>query len=355
MIKRIIKMIYIRIIKIIDKMVNSKPDNDNILIFMTFREDVQPIIKALNKENFKVTIIYHPKYEKVIGEFDVYKTINMRNKYFIQQIRSLKKARVVIIDTYYLLLGSITKPKNQTVIQTWHATGALKKFGLEDESIDLNNKKIINQYLDVYHYTDYYLIGSEIMGEIFVKSLDANPLNMLKIGLPRLDQYNKKEIKNIKNKLALYVPTYRDYNLNSNITIDKELFEQNCPGYELITKLHPAVPSNNGQENETRDIQTLLLLSDVVITDYSSLSIEAAYLDKPVIFFTYDEKEYNLKRGLNNYYYKMSEVNKAYTLNELYSLVNNLNNNSNIKKMWHTYNNGESTKLLLEFIKRKVE
>lgn len=355
MIKNIVKTIYILFIKIFDKLCLGKSDNKNITIFMTFKEDIEPIIKSLSEKGYNITVIYHPKYENVVKEYQVNKTINMKNKFFLQQIYAIKKSRILIIDTYYLILGSITKPNKQTVIQTWHATGALKKFGLEDKSVDLNNNKLVQQYLNVYHYTDYYLVGSDIMGKIFEKSLDAKPSNMLKIGLPRLDSYSNISPNNNEKKIALYVPTYRDYDMKSNIKIDKEKFEKNCPEYSLITKLHPAInTSNNSVTNDDRDTQQLMEIADIIITDYSSLSIEAAFLNKIVVFYSYDEDIYNEKRGLNDYYYEMTKENKAYNIDELYELVNNHKVNTNLKDMWHTYNNGDSMNLLLEFIEKEV-
>ena len=33
---------------------------------------------------------------------------------------------MIIIDNYYLLLGGYNKTSNQHIVQTWHASGALK-------------------------------------------------------------------------------------------------------------------------------------------------------------------------------------------------------------------------------------
>ena len=59
------------------------------------------------------------------------------------RLKAIKSSKIIIIDTYYLLLGSISKMPEQKVIQTWHAAGALKKFGLEDKSINLEDKQQI--------------------------------------------------------------------------------------------------------------------------------------------------------------------------------------------------------------------
>ena len=48
-----------------------------------------------------------------------------------------------------------------------------------------------------------------------------------------------------------------------------------CPEYELVTKLHPSITSH---DSDPRDIQDLVEMAEIIITDYSSLSIEAALL-----------------------------------------------------------------------------
>ncbi|WP_181294824.1 CDP-glycerol glycerophosphotransferase family protein, partial [Mammaliicoccus sciuri] len=110
----------------------------------------------------------------------------------------------------------------------------------------------------------------------------------------------------------------RDYT-NEIHTIDKQKFEKMCPEYELVTKLHPSITSH---DSDPRDIQDLVEMAEIIITDYSSLSIEAALLNKTIIFYSYDEAKYDEMRGLNQYYYEMTKENKAYDLATLYKLVN---------------------------------
>ena len=69
------------------------------------------------------------------------------------------------------MLGGYTKKKAQTIIQTWHASGALKNFGLTDHQVDLNNVTMVRQYQRVYQATDYYIIGGKEMGTCFKSHL----------------------------------------------------------------------------------------------------------------------------------------------------------------------------------------
>ena len=55
---------------------------------MTFKEDVLPVIEALKKEEYYITVIAHPKWIDFLNDIDVDKVINLSNKYVLQQIKS---------------------------------------------------------------------------------------------------------------------------------------------------------------------------------------------------------------------------------------------------------------------------
>src|SRR5699024_5726827 len=165
MLRNIIKQIYLYLLYGLDKLINHKIKQDHVVVFMTFKEDVLPIIKALKQENYKITIIAHLRWMKEVDSIDVENVINLKNKYIYQQIKSIK-----------------------------------------------NNKRKIKNYLSVYQFTDYYLVSSDIMKDIFIRSLGAKESQMLPFGLPRLDQYKHKITRPKQDKkIVLYVPTYRDY------------------------------------------------------------------------------------------------------------------------------------------------
>src|SRR5699024_5312502 len=125
--------------------------NDNhIVVMMTFAEDVLPIIEALNRKLYKITVIGKEENRKYILQYENVTFIPTGNKQVFQHIKALSTAKVIVIDTYYLMFGGFKKKQKQTVIQTWHASGALKHFGLKDHQVDLTNKRMVNQYKNVY-------------------------------------------------------------------------------------------------------------------------------------------------------------------------------------------------------------
>lgn len=338
-----------------------KVDSKHIVILMTFPEDILPVIKQLVKEEYQITVIGDYKYEVQLNKMDKVNFIKAGNKNVIKHIKALSKAKVIIIDTYYLMLGGYHKKKGQTIIQTWHAAGALKNFGLTDHKVDLSNHQMVQQYKEVYHATDYYLIGGEEMGHCFQDSFDAKPEQMLRFGLPRLTEYfisnleqKKLELKKqygIDKKLAVYVPTYREEK-GKNRQIDKEHFESMLPNYTIINQLHPSVKHMSSGIST----QELMIMADVIISDYSSLPIEVSLLKTPTIFYAYDEQDYDRLRGLNQFYWTIPDIYKVY---DEASLIHKIKQDGDklepLFNSWHDYNSEYSIEHLINYINKLVK
>ena len=81
----------------------------------------------------------------------------------------------------------------------------------------------------------------------------------------------------------------------------------------LILKHHPFVKANISVSQpwadrliipeEGESLNELMLLSDLLITDYSSCVFEAALLSLPMIFYAFDEAEYT---GTRDFYFNYS-------------------------------------------------
>lgn len=340
----------------------KKIKNNHIVIMMTFVEDVLPIIETLNRKSYHVTVISKEINRKYVKNFENVLFIPAGNKQVFQHIKIISTAKIIVIDTYYLMLGGLKKKPQQTIIQTWHAVGALKKFGLTDHQVDLNNKKMVKQYQSVYQATDKYLVGGEPMVKCFKDSFGAQDHQFLRTGLPRLVPYTRLDITQrqqelklqygIKDKVALYVPTYREHN-QSNRSIDKAQFEAALPSYTLFSKLHPSL----SQDKQSKiNLQTLMIMADIVITDYSSLAIEASLLNKPTFFYVYDESDYEKERGLNAFYYNIPEYYKAYSEKELIcKLKEQRDGLKPLFEPWHEYNVQDSLTQVINHIEKMVK
>lgn len=358
----VIKNIYMTLITIVNQIFRFKRLKSNhIAILMTFPEDVMPIIEQLNQKGYELTVIAKEKEWAKLKQFKNVSFVPTGNNHIVRHIKTISTAKVIVIDTYYLMLGGYHKKKGQTIIQTWHASGALKNFGLTDHQVDLNNKKMVQQYKSVYKATDYYLVGGEEMSKCFESAFDAKRTQMLKLGLPRLTKYFKLDLKteqkklkkyyNIPNKLALYVPTYRE-NQMDNRQIDKVYFEKQLPNYTLINQLHPSIPNSE----HIAPTSELIMMADIIISDYSSLPIEASLLNKPTLFYVFDEEEYEEVRGLNQFYRDIPTFYKVKHIDELVTKIKY--NEKEIKplfKNWHKYNSEKSLENVLKFIEKLVK
>ena len=64
-----------------------------------------------------------------------------------------------------------------------------------------------------------------------------------------------------------------------------------------------------------------MIMADIIISDYSSLAIEASLLNKPTLLYVYDEQRYETERGLNTFYYEIPDMYKVYNEGELIHIV----------------------------------
>ncbi|MBI5975141.1 teichoic acid glycerol-phosphate primase TarB [Staphylococcus canis] len=362
MIQYMIKAIYIEMIKAISALFTKKHvDDHHIVALMTFKEDVLPIVYELSRRGYRVTVFAQPKDFEFLKNRQNIRYYPLSSKNIMKVMKEMATAKVIFIDTYYLLMAGFEKKKGQTVIQTWHAAGALKKFGLEDHAINLKHQKVINQYKSVYQATDKYLVGGYHMSTCFERSFGATFNQLLCFGSPRLTTYLKLDLEahkakikkqlGIENKVAVYLPTYREQQRENRI-LNKTDFELALPEYTLLSKYHPTV--SPAEQNTKMCTLDLLIIADLIITDYSSLAIEVSLLDTPALFYVYDEMEYDKVRGLNQFYYQeIPEDYKVYDEQALFQKIRE----GEIKplfKEWHQFNTPESLNQVVNYVQKIV-
>lgn len=213
-------------------------------------------------------------------------------------------------------------------VETWHGT-PLKKIGGEEHQNSLGKSPIL--YKGKRDGDTIRCAQSKFDQEIFARINHAEISAILLSDLPRNDSllsYKDDEIRSIKDRLGipdnkkvlLYMPTYREYLVdkrgNTFIAppISLEKWEtQLGKDYILLIRAHYAVSSalNILNSNFVKDVSTypfindLYVVSDVLISDYSSAFFDYAILDRPMLCFAYDLDEYEQKRGL---YMKLDEA-----------------------------------------------
>jgi len=266
--------------------------------------------------------------------------------------------------------------ENSTVIQLWHASGAFKKFGYDV----LDNENLKNLIEMGGSKIDYLVVSSHNVSQIYGKAFQVEDKKILAFGTPKADYYfdkknnNEKNIKNIRSKfekkypvikgkkIVLYAPTFReDREKNDNIlfNFDSHLFDS-CLGSEfsLIFKSHPKfkIPEDDYFINlsDYNNTEELLLISDILITDYSSIMVEYATLFKPIIFYPFDFDYYISNE--REFYFDYNNVPGPIAKNTE-DIINLIKNNAfDVEKIRdfvsknYDYLDGKSSKRIVDYI-----
>ncbi len=255
--------------------------------------------------------------------------------------------------------------KGQIYLQTWHGT-PLKRLGADIENDNphptRSNVELQEWYtLEAKKWT-YALAQNEYGARIMSSAFNLKDIGkenvVLTEGYPRndyLSTYNNEEIKRVKSalgiptdkKIALYAPTYRDdqHNLGDGYGYSlgcdfEKLQEQLGQEWVVLFRAHYFVARNfNFSEFEGfihdvsghDDINELYILSDVLITDYSSMFFDYVNLQRPIIFYMYDLDHYvNSLRGL---YLTLEEL-PGEVIEDEDSLIDRLDNFSSYREKW---------------------
>jgi len=218
------------------------------------------------------------------------------------------------------------KKKTQMYLQTWHGTPWKK---IEGDAKDKLNKYYIKSAIKDSNSIDVLISGNTHCTKIFEESFFYKG-KVYEIGTPRNDILVNNEYKSRRDvldlyglhskKLVLYAPTFRNeedknvmYQLDAldPLILLEALQEKYKEEFLLITRFHPNVVHliNVDEINEKfkgkvfdvslhDDGQEILLIADILITDYSSIIFDYALLDRPIVLFISDAEEYLNERGL---------------------------------------------------------
>lgn len=215
--------------------------------------------------------------------------------------------------------GYIKKRKNQYYIQLWHGGFALKK--IEGDCEDYLGETYIKRAKKDSFMTDLYVSNSTYCTKMYRRAFWFHG-EIAEWGSPRMDlllSVNENRKNRIKSnlgidkakKIVLYAPTYRNsedtsvYELNYD-TLCMELSNRFGGEFIVIERLHPLVREQSTylkrqgeciDASSYKDMYELMLISDVLITDYSNTMFEFALMNRPVFLYAKDYRNYNQERG----------------------------------------------------------
>ncbi len=319
----------------------TKMDRKSLAFISFMGEQYSDNVRALYEEMIKdnkykdFTYYWIFKEPKKFADFKALKSAKIIYCGGLGYYTALAKSGYIISNSR--IKNEIKIRKNQVYVQTWHGT-PLKKLGfdigIDDfEDIGGNKKNLTHNYsLDAKRYS-YVLSPSPYFTEKISSAFGIkNRSIFLELGYPRNDflyGYTDSDIKNIKEELninsdkgiILYAPTFRETNLKNNsyehiLALDLENLRKSIgDDYIVLLRLHYYV-SKKLELSEYRDflidvsnyydISRLYVISDMLITDYSSVFFDYAILNRRIIFYMYDIEIYTEK--MHDFYMDLSEL-----------------------------------------------
>lgn len=234
--------------------------------------------------------------------------------------RKMARAKVIVVDDYVPYFNIVRVSDKTEVVQLWHACGAFKTFGFSR----LGKSGGPTQGSKGHRNYSYAFVSSKNIAKYYAEGFGIAEEKVLPYGVPRTDIFFDEEYKkNMREhlystypqlkgkKVILFAPTFRGNGKNSAFYEKKrfnpnKLMEALPEEYVLLIKHHPFVNMKYkiAEENKDRifdfsgesEINDLLFITDLMITDYSSVVYEASLLNIPMLFYAYDLENYVASR-----------------------------------------------------------
>ena len=227
---------------------------------------------------------------------------------------------VVFVDDYYHFLSYLKKKDDVKLIQLWHACGAFKTFGFSR----LGRDSYLRQSSPNHRQYDYVIVSSNEVIPYYAEGFGVSMDKVIALGSPRCDVLeDEKKKKRFKKrfykenpefkgkKILLFAPTFRGGGMGNcfypieKFEVDK-IFDKISDDWVIAVKMHPYLserPTCSAKYKDRLidltskyDVNDLLFVSDLLITDYSSVIFEASIVNVPMLFFAFDLNEYSRDR-----------------------------------------------------------
>ncbi len=267
------------------------------------------------------------------------------------KVDTLEYFRTALKAHYWITNSSATRGLNfmrKTTVNIFftHGMTGIKKIGLD---LSVNNNSFHFQKPE---RRDIIVIEGKKEEDIIRRAWNLSSEKLLNIGLPRNDDLcnaSEEYIKSLKKKIGLpnnkkvilYAPTFREYKRDSNLEVylappfdfDK-WYSELGKNYLLLVTAHYEVSKlmNIPQQHpfivnafQYENINDLMLVSDLLISDYSSIIFDYSILEKPFFSYAYDLDQYENERGLYKGYEQLFHDGINYTEDQLINKIKTMN------------------------------
>jgi teichoic acid ribitol-phosphate primase len=239
--------------------------------------------------------------------------------YALRMVRGmyhLRTAGLVVVDNAWLPIHVAPHPARTTVVQVWHAAGALKRFGYDTVEPPREPERTF-----LHRYYDWVVTSGDASREPWARALRTPLDHVVALGAPRTDVFfdpdaaaaiRRRVIASYPalegRRVVTYAPTFRGRGRGKRPApgLDaRGLRAALEPADVLVLKSHPnldgSLVDTTGFDvivDPADDMNELLLVTDVLVTDYSSSIFEWALLSRPLVLLVPDLADYERDPGL---------------------------------------------------------
>ncbi|MFC7915256.1 CDP-glycerol glycerophosphotransferase family protein [Streptomyces sp. NPDC057386] len=286
-----------------------------------YSDSPRAIYEEIKRRNLPVKAIWSYAGAKPTG---FPKDVELVQRWSWQYLRALAQAEFWIDNQGFPL--KLAKRPETTYIQTWHGS-ALKRMGFDEPQSRVMPAHEQQAYQKAIDRFDHFVVRGEHDEKTLARAYRLPDEKLLRTGYPRNDALVRaresaapdpaaeelaKRLGIRRDKpVVLYAPTFRANShggvRNFEFPFDVEEFADRFGDtFTLLIRTHylnsvslpPSVEGRVVNVSGEPDITPVLLLSDVMITDYSSVMFDYSLLQRPMVFFTYDWDDYvNNSRG----------------------------------------------------------
>lgn len=234
----------------------------------------------------------------------------------VRQVYYLATSRLVVLDSYCIVVGLLNRRIKAPVVQIWHALGNMKKFGYMTLDTPEGHSSATARLMHMHEGYDAVAVSSMSFADDLAAGFGADPSIVFEAPLPRVDLLLDSEHRQAQRETFLathpeaagrevivYCPTFRKSEPpEERAAMEALLSAIDFSRYALVFKPHPV---SRQVIDDPRVIRVdggpvdPLYAADYVISDYSTVIYEAGLLDVPVYLYAYDWASYQGKRTFN--------------------------------------------------------
>lgn len=296
--------------------------------------------------------------------------------FFTVKAYLLATSKYIFLNDNFMPMANLHFSKKAVVTQLWHAEGAFKKFGhaLSLPEDIARREEACNKKLT------YTVCSSKAVVPVYAEAFNVPQEKVLPLGSPRTDFFfETQDLDVLRNRLdnehpecrgkalILYAPTFRESDEKDRELLagfDFNEFDRRFGDeYALCVRLHPQIHSSSvnmdGAVDVTgwKNVGELVLLCDMLITDYSSICMDFALLEKPCVFYAFDLNDYINERNFYFDYKKYVPGPVAETFGELLEAIRSGGRDGDKLKEFRAFNfdepDGKAAERVVDYIMRK--